>query len=160
MSETEEQKIERFEFSLHPREDGQLVLGKTRNYSIEESPNLEELLVETVVVNTPCPNFLILQKLVIGGSDIFKMLGVSDIDGFDFRFDAEAGRHGGIVNALLRTMKAGGASPRVARGEKCLLSACYTGFVPDGFAEGYRYLPIVSLQGRGTIHMGVEVPQT
>jgi hypothetical protein len=125
-------KIERYSFSL------------TNNFALATPATLTDMTLQPntrirpqrVVMNAPAPNFVLLSGLQVANVNVF----VGDTeDAFTYSALAQ-----GVALDL----------PTLDPANRLTVSGSYTGFVPPGFANGFPFTFITTVQGPSTIAGG------
>jgi hypothetical protein len=125
-------KIERYSFSLVQA----LVLNTPLAGFITTLQPNTKIRPQRVVMNAPTPMFVLVASLQVANVNV--LVGSTE-DAFTYSATAQ-----GVMLDL----------PTLEPANRATLTASYTGFVPPGFANGFAYTFILTLQGPSTIAGG------
>jgi hypothetical protein len=124
-------KIERYSFSLSTG----FTLGTPTPIDMTLQPNTK-IRPQRVVFNAPAPNFVLLTGLQVANVNAF--VGNTE-DAFTYSALAQ-----GVALDL----------PTLEPANRLTVSGDYTGFIPPGFATGFSYTFVATVQGPSTIAGG------
>jgi hypothetical protein len=124
-------KIERYSFSISTT----FTLGTPVDIDMTLQPNTK-IRPQRVIMNAPAPNFVLLSGLQVANVNAF-------VGGLEDAFSYSALAQGVALDL-----------PTLEPANRLTVSGDYTGFIPPGFATGFDYTFVATVQGPSTIAGG------